>query len=320
MAYDFHTKDQKMLQWSYGIQRQFTPAIALEVAYVGTRGEDLLAPYDINQAYPGPGAIQNRRPLCVTGINCLVQDIRYATNYGDSHYNALQSHLTIRSWHGLNTSAAFTWSHYLDDVGQITGGSITQNPRCYGCDMADDSSDRKFVLIINHVYELPLGHGHPWLATGMLGQVVGNWQIDGIWSIMSGTPVADTLATGVSNTASSGTGPERPNCLAGNPNISNGTINEWFNVSAFSIPQAYTFGNCGAYDIRGPRFFNIDAGIHRDFRVTERVKLTFRAELFNSLNHVNFSNPNAAIGGATAGQISGTQPARTVQLAIRALF
>jgi hypothetical protein len=137
---------------------------------------------------------------------------------------------------------------------------------------------------------------------------------------MTGTSVQETLATGVSNTASSGTGPERPNCMAGNPNISNGTINEWFNINAFSIPQAYTFGNCGPYLVRGPHFFNIDAGIHRDFRVTERVKLTLRGELFNSLNHVNFSNPNAQIGGPTAGQISATQPARTVQIAMRAVF
>jgi len=155
-----------------------------------------------------------------------------------------------------------------------------------------------------------------------LGQVVGNWQVDGIWSVMTGTPLSATLATGVSNTASSGTGAERPNCFAGNPNLSSGqqTINEWFNVSAFSIPQPYTFGNCGPYIIRGPHFFNIDTGIHRDFRVTEKVRVTLRGEFFNTLNHVNFSNPNAQVGGPTVGQISATQPARTIQVAMRAVF
>ncbi len=322
MAYDLHTKQQKMLQWSYGIQRQISSSVALEVSYVGTRGEDILAPVDINQAFPGPGALQNRRPLCVDGINCVVGDIRYATNLGDSHYNSLQSHLTVRSYHGLTTSVAYTWSHFLTDVGQITGGSTTMNARCYGCEMASDPSDRKHVLIVNHVYELPFGHGHSWLGTGVLGQVVGNWQVDGIWSVMSGTPLSATLATGVSNTASSGVGSERPNCYAGDPNLSSGarTINEWFNVSAFSIPQPYTFGNCGPYIIRGPNYFNIDTGIHRDFRVTERFRVTFRGEMFNTLNHVNFSNPNASIGAVTAGQISGTQPARTVQLGMRAVF
>ncbi len=323
MAYDFHLKSEKILQWSFGVQRQLNSAIALEVAYVGTRGEDLLAGVDYNQAFPGPGALQTRRPLCVYGINCLVGDIRYATNLGDSHYNSLQSHMTMRSWHGLTSAVSYTWSHFLSDIGALTVGSATMNARCYRCEMASDPSDRKHVLVINHVYELPFGQGHPWLATGVLGQVVGNWQIDGLWSVMSATPVSATLATGVSNTASSGTGAERPNCSAGiNPNLPSSarTTNAWFNLSAFSIPQAYTFGNCGAYVIRGPNFFNIDTGVHRDFKVTERVKLTFRAELFNTLNHVNFSNPNAQIGGPTAGQISATQPARTVQLAVRAVF
>ncbi len=322
MAYDFHLKSQKMLQWSFGVQRQIAPSIALEVSYVGTRGEDLLAGVNYNQAFPGPGALQTRRPLCVYGINCQVGDTRYATNLGDSHYNSLQTHLTMRSWHGLTSSVAYTWSHFLSDIGALTVGSTTMNARCYRCEMASDPSDRKHVLIVNHVYELPFGHGHPWLATGVLGQVVGNWQVDGIWSVMTGTPVSATLATGVSNTASSGTGAERPNCFAGDPNLPSSarSINQWFNVGVFSIPQPYTFGNCGPYIIRGPNFFNIDTGIHRDFRVTERFKLTFRGELFNTLNHVNFSNPNAQIGGPTAGQISATQPARTVQLAMRAVF
>jgi hypothetical protein len=322
MAYDFHTRSEKMLQWSYGIQRQISPAMALEVAYVGSRGEDLLAGVDYNQAFPGPGALQTRRPLCVYGINCLVGDIRYATNLGDSHYNSLQSHLTMRSWHGLTTSVAYTWSHFLSDIGALTVGSTTMNARCYRCEMASDPSDRKHVLIINHVYQLPVGRGHRLLANGVVGHVVGSWQIDGIWSVMSGTPLSATLATGVSNTASSGVGPERPNCFGGNPNLpaDQRSINEWFNVNAFSIPQPYTFGNCGPYIIRGPNFFNIDAGIHRDFRIAERVTLTLRGELFNTLNHVNFSNPNASIGAGTAGQISATQPARTVQLGLHAVF
>ena len=323
MAYDFHLKSEKMLQWSFGFQRQISSAIALEVAYVGTRGEDLLAGVDYNQAFPGPGALQQRRPLCVYGINCLVGDIRYATNLGDSHYNSLQSHMTMRSWHGLNSSVSYTWAHFLSDIGALTVGSTTMNARCYRCEMASDPSDRKHVLVLNHVYELPFGRGHQWLTTGIAGQVVGNWQIDGIWSVMSGTPVSATLATGVSNTASSGTGAERPNCAAGiNANLPSGsrTINDWFNLNAFSIPQAYTFGNCGPYIIRGPNYFNIDTGIHRNFRITERVNLTLRAEMFNTLNHVNFSNPNAQIGGPTAGQISATQPARTVQVAGRVIF
>ncbi len=98
------------------------------------------------------------------------------------------------------------------------------------------------------------------------------------------------------------------------------SISRWFNVGAFSIPQTYTWGNCGPYILQGPGFFNTDLGIHRSFNVTERALLTFRWEMFNAFNHVNFSNPNASIGAATAGQISGTQPARSIQMSLKAVF
>jgi hypothetical protein len=192
--------------------------------------------------------------------------------------------------------------------------------------MANDPTDRRHVLIVNHVYELPLGHGHQYLATGALGKIVGNWQLSGIWSVMTGTYFTPTLATGVTNTAEGSglfsSGAERPNCSAagGNLNSNQRSIDQWFNVGAFSIPQTYTFGNCGPYSLLGPGYFNADLGVHRIFNVTERVRLTFRWEMFNAFNHVNFSNPNASIGASTAGQISATQPARSMQLALRATF
>jgi hypothetical protein len=317
---------EKMLQWSFGIQRQISNAMTLEVNYIGSRGIDLLSPVAINQAYPGPGPLLQRRPLYLEGINEQIGSIRYASNVGDSRYESLQTRFNIRSWHDLTTSVAYTWSHYLDDVGQITGGSNIMNARCYKCEMANDPADRRQVLIVNHVYELPLGRGHQHLATGALGQVVGNWQLSGIWSVETGTFFTPTLATGVTNTAEGSglfsSGSERPNCSAGGGNLPAGqrTIDHWFNVGAFSIPQTYTFGNCGPYILQGPGYFNADLGVHRTFRVTERAQLTFRWEMFNSFNHVNFSNPSAAIGSSTAGQISATQPARTMQLAVRAVF
>jgi hypothetical protein len=152
-------------------------------------------------------------------------------------------------------------------------------------------------MIVNHVYELPFGRTHQYLSSGLLGQVIGNWQISGIWSVMTGTHFSPTLATGVTNTAegtglfSSGT--ERPVCSLGGGDLPSGerTLNRWFNVGAFSIPQTYTFGNCGAYILIGPGYFSTDLGIHRSFSITEGKKLTFRWEMFNAFNRAKFSNP-----------------------------
>jgi hypothetical protein len=325
-VYDFDTKMEKMVQWSFGVQRQISQALSMEVSYIGSRGIDLLEPVALNLAYPGAGPLLQRRPLYLAGINKSLGSLRYATNSGDSHYSSLQTRFSARTYHGLTTSVAYTWSHYLNDIGQITGGSSVMNPRCYKCEMADDPSDRRHVLVVNHVYEPPLGHNHHYLSSGVLGHVVGNWQISGIWSLMTGTHFTPTLATGVTNTAEGtglfGSGAERPNCSVGGGDLpaSQRSISRWFNVSAFSIPQTYTWGNCGPYILQGPGFFNTDLGIHRSFNVTERALLTFRWEMFNAFNHVNFSNPNASIGAATAGQISSTQPARSIQISLKAVF
>ena len=325
-VYDFDTKMEKMLQWSLGVQRQISDAVSFEVSYIGSRGIDLLSPVAINQAFPGPGPLLPRRPLYLSGVNQSIGSIRYASNVGDSKYHSFQTRFNIRTWHGLTTSVAYTWAHYLSDIGQITGGSNIMNARCYSCEMANDPTDRRHVLIVNHVYEVPLGHGHQYLATGALGKIVGNWQLSGIWSLMTGTYFTPTLATGVTNTAEGSglfsSGAERPNCSAagGNLDSSQRSIDRWFNVGAYSIPQTYTFGNCGPYTLLGPAYFNADLGVHRIFSVTERVRLTFRWEMFNAFNHANFSNPNASIGASTAGQISATQPARSMQLALKATF
>ena len=167
---------------------------------------------------------------------------------------------------------------------------------------------------------------HQFLSSGLLGHVVGNWQISGIWSFMTGTHFSPTLATGVTNTAEArpvqqrlGTARTALWAAATSPRASARSTGG-SNVGTFSIPQTYTFGNCGAYILQGPGYFNADLGVHRSFSVTERVRLTFRWEMFNSFNHVNFSNPNAQIGSSSAGQISSTQPARSMQFALKALF
>ena len=98
------------------------------------------------------------------------------------------------------------------------------------------------------------------------------------------------------------------------------TIDRWFDVSAFATPRQYTFGNSGNFVLIGPGYFNTDLGIHRNFRVTERVRMSFRWEMFNSFNRANFNNPNVSIGTTSAGLVSGTLPARIMQMGLKIGF
>jgi hypothetical protein len=204
-------------------------------------------------------------------------------------------------------------------------GSSTrpQNSYCFRCEFGDLVEDRRHMVVINHVYELPFGKGRHFVGQGLWSNIIGNWDVSGIWTMYSGMHFGPSLATSVSNSlAVSSIAPvERPN-LNGNPNLPSDqrTITHWFNTAAFSIPAQYTFGDAGTGILVGPGYFNLDLGIHRIFPITERLRLTYRAEFFNAFNRANFQNPNATIGSPTAGVISATYPARVTQMALKLTF
>ena len=97
---------------------------------------------------------------------------------------------------------------------------------------------------------------------------------------------------------------------------------EWFNPSAFALPAAFTFGNDSRTepDLFGPGTFNLDTLLAKEFRVTEAVKLQFRMEAYNALNHFNPGTPNTSIGAPGVGTITTGNAGRVVQLALKLYY
>jgi hypothetical protein len=179
------------------------------------------------------------------------------------------------------------------------------------------------MVVVNHVYELPFGKGRQFVNRGVAAHIVGNWNVSGIWTMYTGYSFNPTNSTSVSNSIGAPTlaPTERPNRLRdGNLSNDQRTIDRWFDPAAFAIPAQFTFGNSGRNVLEGPGYFNVDMGVHRNFQIRERMRLIYRWEMFNSLNRANFNNPNASIGNSTAGQISGTRPARIMQMALKLTF
>jgi hypothetical protein len=318
-AWNFDLKSARMIQWSIGIQREVLANLLVDVSYVGTRGNHLIGNININQSFPGAGAQGPRRPFFA--LNPLVGNITLRTNYGDSAYHSLQVRVEKRYSFGLTGTLAYTYSKYLADIGNINGGGNgpPQDARCVRCDWGPMPEDRRHVLVLNHVYELPFGPSRSYLNHGVLAQIAGNWNISGIWSIQSGDHFAPSLAAAVSN--STGGGGDRPDRVRdGNLTADQRSIDHWFDIAAFTPPQQFHFGNAARGILVGPRYFNLDLGVHRNFRLTEKWTLSYRWEMFNTLNHPNFNDPNAAIGNAQAGQISATAPARIMQMALKLTF
>ena len=114
---------------------------------------------------------------------------------------------------------------------------------------------------------------------------------------------------------------DRPNRIRdGNLDSSERTIDRWFDDRAFVAPGQFTFGNAGRGILVAPGNYNVDLGVHRNFRFNEQWRMSLRWEMFNAFNRANFGTPNAAIGNANVGQISTTAPARIMQLALKLSF
>jgi outer membrane receptor protein involved in Fe transport len=308
-----------MQQWNFTLERQISKTLVLRGAYVGSRGDHLNLNISENVAVPGPGAVPPRQPYPNYGT------ISAWEPRGPSNYDALQLTAEKRMGFGLSFLGAYTWSRSLDEGAggnSSTGESRIniQNPRNLIADygLSNFSYGQRFTL--STVYLIPIGHGRQFLgnANRIVDGVAGGWQLTSIVTLESGAPFSVSLASATANTGTF----TRPNRIC-NGNLPSGqqTIKEWYNISCFVTPPLYTFGNTGRNVLIGPGIETWDLGADKDFRITERFGLQFRAEFFNTLNHPNFGLPNSSIGSTAAGTITGVLTnARQVQFALRLHF
>ena len=165
------------------------------------------------------------------------------------------------------------------------------------------------------VYEIPLLRGKGWMD-----KAFGGWAISGLITKSTGLPVYVISGRDYSLT---GVGFDRPN-LVGNPTRSHSStadfIQQYFNTSAFALPQVGQYGNLGRNTMVGPGSYNLDGSIFRGFRLRERMSLQFRAEFFNSFNHANLANPVSNIGAATVGRILSASDPRILQFGLKLIY
>jgi hypothetical protein len=303
-------------QWGLNVQQELPGHWILEAGYVGNLGVKMNGARDLNQPPPGPGAINPRRAFPTYG------SIRAIEPLDRSIYDGLNVRAEHRFAHGFSTLVAYTWGHVIDLASAINGEDdysvLPQNSANLVAERANASYDIRQRLAISYIWELPFGPGKQWVNSGWTGAVFGGWSIQGVTETESGHPFNITISTDASNTGAT----ERPDRLrSGYLPSDQQTINRWFDPTAFVLPAQFTFGNTSRNALHGPGRLNFDIAIHRQFRIAERLRLTFRAEAFNAFNHPQFNNPNGTIGSALAGVISSTiVPQRQLQLGLRLTF
>ncbi len=258
--------------------------------------------------------------------NPQFSQIFYLDSGGNSYYHSFQLHLRRHFEAGIDFGMAYTFGKSIDDmsidpVGAASGGGLsTTNSRTptdtrnWRLDRGRSDFDNTHVLVAHGIWDVPVGRGKRFLGNspGIVNHVVGGWTINTIFNYQSGEPYSiqsgalTTSNTHVSRADLFGSKPatglfEVP--LVKGPLVfdSKGFANncvETANGGKFCIPAPGTNGNLGRNTFNSPAFWNFDFGLLKQFALTERVKLQFRAETFNAFNHVNYENPRNATEGS----------------------
>jgi hypothetical protein len=358
-------------QWHLGFEYQLPADTVLELSYAGSRGLKLFAFYNGNQAVPVLGTdslpTAPRRPAQNNnwpgaGGPC---DLNPANNYADasncnpaldvgidtfrsnalSNYNSLQVRLEKRYTHGIQYEAAYTWAHALDTASSASLGSVNngdfQDQRFPQANYGNSDFDVRQRFVFNYIYDLPFGRGRKFGsdASGVINQILGNWQMAGVLSVATGNYYTATDINDISGGDCGGTVGyycSRP-AVVGNPNAKPCVPGTLFNTCAFAddstipgiIPLG-TFGSAGRNIIEGPGYKTWDTSLVKQFPINEQKHLEFRAEFFNVLNHVNYlfgqfgaisAEPTPLeLGQSSFGYPLAARPPRQIQFALKFYF
>jgi hypothetical protein len=345
-------------QWNFGIQRALPGGFLVDVAYAGSHGIHLFSPlnYDQlpNQYLSLGGNLLNLVPNPFYGtitsgtlstptiqLGQLLRPYPQFTSvtaesnsYGNSIYHAFELKVERRFANGFGMLLSYTRSKLIDDVlpsdtyegfpGENFSAGNIQDSYNRRADRAVASFDTPNYLTVNGNWELPFGKGKPWFHNSRWQEAsLGGWQLNGIFNVHTGPPLG---LTSVTNTAFNYGSNQRPNYLGGvilTPGSVSQNVNDYFNVNAFAVPPPFTYGNVGRLSpyLRAPGAVQLDMSLFKVIPIHEEMRLEFRAEVFNLLNHPQFDSPNTVIGSPQAGVISAqVNTSRDIQLALKFLF
>jgi hypothetical protein len=303
-------RNSSLQSWNVNVQQQLGSHMAVTAGYFGSHGSNLRVSRNLNQPANGGRPFAVLSPSSPILPGAPLGNITQVESTGYSNYHALWLSAKRRLAGGLQFDASYTWSKSLDTNSLNSSGFALQDsydiPNQYG--LSDFDARHRFVL--SAIYELPLA-GHA---------LIRGWQVAAIVQSQSGNPVnlvtSNSTLNGVPNTV-------RPD-VTGPVHII-GSVDRWFDPSVF-VPVD-RFGNLGRNAVPGPGFHNTDLSAVKNMRLSSRIRLQFRADVFNLFNHANFGPPGSVVDSPTFGKITRTRlttgeagSSRQIQLAAKLTF
>ena len=308
--------------WNFTLEKEFPHEWVAQAGYVATRTIRQLGFLDLNAESPvGPaGCVPGSstaecggnasRPFYDAAHQNRIAATSLITPTANNHYDALQTTLTHHFQHGYQLQLAYTWSKAIGIAGVSNekGSAYIQTPSAYFLNRGLAPQDRPHNFETLFVAQPPFGAGRKWANGGIPARILGGWQLSGILKVVSGS-VFQLHAGGSSASNLNATGnDQRPDLVKSSVAISRqvGPGTTWFDTSAFAtVNDLNRFGTSPFYLLHGPGLFNLDLALARNFRLTERFNLQFRAQAINFTNTPHFSNPTGDINSANFGRVNG---------------
>jgi len=290
--------------WNFIIEHKLPGELVTSVGYVGTASVRGFAFLDVN-ASQVPGSGDDGRPLFQKfGRTATTREFDGRSH---SNYHSLQATVNRRVAGGLFLKGAYTYSHAINDTDYSDWTEYTWNAAMvFDRNRASAGYNIPHMFQLAYVYDLPFGKGKNWATSGVPSAILGDWQINGIFSAYQGRPYTLSASDSSLNMPGNAQTPDqiKPNVETFGKVGDDGT---WFDTSAFARVTAVRFGNVGRNTMRGPGVVNTDLSLFRTFKFTERFNLQFRAEAFNLSNTPHFASPNSDANSSDFGRILETQ-------------
>jgi hypothetical protein len=280
--------------WNLTVQRQLPGRMVGSVGYVATRQTGMLGFEERNYGLVG-GAAASRIYFPSTGRNV---SLAVVNRLGNSTYDSLQATLDRRFSNGVQMNLAYVWSKCIGIAGVNNSGdrAAIKIPNAYFLNRSQCFTHTPHRFTSAGIWELPFGRGKSFAKSGVGSAILGGWQLNGLLTLQSGNPFT------VSSSGASLNAPEsaqRADQVKAEVRKLGGTGRgqAFYDWTAYAPVTDARFGTSGFNTLLGPGIVNLDMGLFRQFRVTERVSLQFRAEAFNFTNTPHFSNPGGNISG-----------------------
>jgi hypothetical protein len=345
-AIDTNLQIPRIEQASFSYERQLTASTMIQVGYLGARGSNLDRSRLVNNAQPGPGGVQPRRPyqtisfvpntdlgalpsgVTVQSLTFPVGPINLLESTGKSDYNSLWI-LGKRSFSaGLSFLASYTYAHSMTDAPTFRSpaneAEVPQNSFDPAADWGPSGCDIRHRFVGSVIYKIPYdAAGGATLGQRVARRVLGGWQASLIFQWQSGFPFTISVFGDTANAGSLlNVNPIRANVVPGvSPDIDNPTADLWFNTAAFTTPAPFTFGTATRNSVWGPGLKKADLAMDRALPLLRASALHLRVEAFNLFNTVNYGTPNRFVNTPQFGSITeAATPARQIQFAVRATF